>query len=71
MSERVEGEVVWFENARGYGFIQPASGGKQIFVHHSAIEMNGYKTLKQGQRVSFVVVKGQKGPQSEEVRVIE
>jgi CspA family cold shock protein len=69
--ERKIGSVVWFGNALGYGFIQPDGGGKQIFVHHSAIQMDGYKTLKEGQRVEFAVVPGGKGPQCDAVRVIE
>jgi CspA family cold shock protein len=69
--ERKIGSVVWFGNALGYGFIQPDGGGKQIFVHHSAIEMDGYKTLTEGQRVEFAVVPGGKGPQADAVKVIE
>ena len=69
MDARMEGTVVWFKNELGYGFLQPDSGGKQIFVHHTAIQMDGYKTLKEGQSVTFTVVKGQKGPQAEEVVV--
>ncbi len=69
MDGRIEGTVVWFKNELGYGFIQPEGGGKQIFVHHSAIRMDGYKTLKEGQTVTFAVVKGNKGPQADEVVV--
>jgi CspA family cold shock protein len=64
---KIEGTVKWFKNDLGYGFIAPDGGGKDIFVHHSAIQMDGYKTLKEGQRVTFAVVKGQKGPQCDEV----
>lgn len=67
MDGKIEGTVKWFKNDLGYGFIAPDSGGKDIFVHHTAIQMGGYKTLKHGQRVSFCVVKGQKGPQADEV----
>ncbi len=70
MEGKQQGEVVWFKNEKGYGFIQPDSGGKQIFVHHTAIQMDGYKSLKEGQRVTFSVVKGQKGPQAEAVEVL-
>jgi CspA family cold shock protein len=69
VEERIEGTVVWFKNELGYGFIQPESGGKQIFVHHSAIKMDGYKTLREGQTVTFGVVRGEKGPQADNVVV--
>jgi cold shock protein len=65
-----QGTVKWFSNQKGYGFIGSDSGGKDIFVHHSAIEMDGYKSLKEGQRVIFSVVPGQKGPQAEAVEVL-
>jgi cold shock protein len=67
---RISGTVKWFDNARGYGFIAPDGGGKDIFVHHTAIDMDGYKTLKESQRVTFAVVRGGKGPQADEVSVI-
>jgi len=70
VEERIKGVVVWFKADLGYGFIQPNGGGKQIFVHHSAIDMDGYKTLKEGQRVEFAVVRGEKGPQCDSVIVI-
>ena len=70
MEERIKGTVKWFLNGKGYGFIAPDRGGRDIFVHHSAIDMDGFKTLKEGQRVEFEVVKGQKGPQCEAVVVI-
>lgn len=69
MDERIEGTVKWFKNQ--FGFIAPDRGGKDIFVHHSAIEMDGYKTLKEGQRVAFSVICGAKGPQCESVEVIK
>lgn len=65
--ERIAGTVKWFKNDIGYGFIAPDTGGKDIFVHHSAVQMDGYKTLKEGQRVTFMVARGAKGPQAEEV----
>jgi len=64
-----EGTVMWFSNKRGYGFIQKDDGG-DIFVHHSAIKTNGYKTLKEGQRVSFEIVEGKKGLTAVEVESV-
>lgn len=55
------GVVKWFNNAKGYGFVTPDSGDQDIFVHFSAIEMEGYKTLKEGQKVEFEVEEGPKG----------
>ena len=55
------GTVKWFNNAKGYGFILPDAGGEDLFAHYSAIQMEGYKTLKAGQTVAFDVSKGEKG----------
>lgn len=55
------GQVKWFNNAKGFGFILPDDGGDDLFVHYSSIEMDGYKTLKAGQTVSFEVIEGPKG----------
>lgn len=55
------GTVKWFNNAKGYGFIRPTEGGEDIFVHFSSIEMDGYKSLKAGQQVTYEVNKGPKG----------
>jgi CspA family cold shock protein len=55
------GTVKWFNNAKGYGFIRPTEGGEDIFVHFSSIEMEGYKSLKAGQQVTYEVNKGPKG----------
>ena len=55
------GTVKWFSNAKGYGFIAPDEGGDDIFAHFSAIEMEGYKSLRQGQKVQYEVVHGPKG----------
>jgi len=55
------GTVKWFNDAKGFGFIEPDDGGADIFAHFSAIAMEGYKTLKQGARVSFEVAQGPKG----------
>ena len=68
MDGKQQGTVQWFKNQ--YGFIRPDQGGKDVFVHHSAIEMDGYKTLKEGQRVEFAVVPGGKGPLADAVVVV-
>ncbi|HEH9259196.1 TPA: cold-shock protein [Pseudomonas aeruginosa] len=66
---RQNGTVKWFNETKGYGFITPESG-PDVFVHFRAIEGNGFKTLAEGQKVSFEVVQGQKGMQAECVQVI-
>ena len=63
-----EGTVKWFNADKGYGFITPESGGEDLFVHFSSIQMSGYKSLEEGQRVTFEVTQGQKGPQASDVR---
>ncbi len=63
---RITGKVKWFNNAKGYGFIE-REGGSDVFVHYSAIQKNGYKSLDEGERVSFDVEQGQKGPQASNV----
>lgn len=62
-----EGTVKWFNADKGYGFIQPDGGGEDLFVHFSAINASGYKSLAEGQKVSFEVTQGQKGPQASNV----
>ena len=64
------GVVKWFNEAKGYGFITRDSGGKDVFVHHTAIQGNGHRTLSEGQRVEFDIVQGKKGPAAENVRTI-
>jgi len=63
-----QGTVKWFNAEKGFGFISVDGGGADVFVHFSAIEMDGYKALDEGQRVEFEVTQGQKGPQAEHVR---
>ena len=61
------GTVKWFNNAKGYGFIEPEEGGEDIFVHYSTITMDGYKSLKAGQAVSFKLSDGPKGIHATEI----
>jgi CspA family cold shock protein len=68
MSEK--GTVKWFNNSKGFGFIGRDGRQPDVFVHFSAIETEGYKTLNEGDRVEFEVIKGPKGPQAEKVRVV-
>jgi len=67
--ERHKGTVKWFSRIKGYGFIAPDEGDKEIFVHFSGIEGEGYRNLQQGQRVSYVVEQTPKGPQAVAVKV--
>ena len=62
------GTVKWFNEAKGFGFITPEDGGKDLFAHFSAIQEAGFKTLKEGQRVTFEVGAGPKGPQASNIR---
>jgi len=61
------GTVKWFNDAKGYGFITPDEGGKDLFVHHSAIGGNGFKSLAEGAKVEFEAAEGQKGPEAKNV----
>jgi len=70
MAEREDGTVKWFNNTKGYGFIERSEGG-DVFVHYSSLTGDGYRTLQEGQKVSFVVTDGEKGPQAQEVEVVE
>jgi CspA family cold shock protein len=64
---RTTGTVKWFNDSKGFGFIALENGGKDCFVHHSAIQGNGYRSLTEGERVEFDIVQGQKGPAAENV----
>lgn len=70
MSERIIGTVKWFNPAKGYGFIG-REGGEDVFVHFSAIQTEGYRTLKEGQKVEFSIEKGEKGLQAANVVPIQ
>jgi CspA family cold shock protein len=63
-----QGTVKWFNAEKGYGFITPDEGGSDLFVHHSAIQTRGFRTLEENQRVSFDIAQGQKGPQATNVQ---
>lgn len=65
----VSGTVKWFNEAKGFGFITPADGTADVFVHFSAIQSSGFRALAEGQSVSFTVENGAKGPQAAEVRI--
>jgi CspA family cold shock protein len=67
----MQGTVVFFNPAKGWGFLRRDDGGKDLFVHHTAIQMKGYRALQADQRVSFDVITGEKGPQADKVTVIE
>ncbi|MBN8717077.1 cold-shock protein [Thermomonas sp.] len=68
MSNTETGTVKWFNDAKGFGFITQDGGGDDLFVHFRSIESSGFKSLQEGQKVSYVAVKGQKGMQAEQVR---
>ena len=70
----MQGTVVWFSASKGFGFIKPvggSGGGKDVFVHFTAIEMEGYRELKENQQVEFEIVDGDKGKQAANVRLVE
>lgn len=66
----IRGTVKWFNDSKGFGFITPEDGSKDIFVHHSAITMQGFRSLTEGQRVEFEIVDGKKGPAASNVRAV-
>lgn len=65
------GTVKWFNNAKGYGFIRPKDGGDDIFAHYSTISMDGYRSLKAGQEVTFEMVEGDKGLHATKIQAID
>ncbi len=65
------GSVKWFNDAKGFGFIEPEAGGGDVFAHFSCIQMEGFRTLKQGGRVSFDLVQGPKGDQAQNIRPVD
>ncbi|XP_037476118.1 cold shock-like protein CspC [Triticum urartu] len=68
---QITGKVKWFNESKGFGFITPDDGSKDVFVHFSAIHGNGFKTLAEGQRVEFEIQDGQKGPSAVNVKALE
>lgn len=66
-----QGVVKWFNDVKGFGFITPDEGGEELFAHFSAIEMKGFKSLKEGQKVTFEVVEGLKGKQATHIKLVE
>ncbi len=70
MSEKVQGTVKWFNDAKGFGFIAQENGGQDVFAHYSAIMGTGFKSLSEGQKVSFILTEGAKGPQAEQIEAL-
>src|SRR5688572_2620440 len=69
-TKMAKGTVKWFNDSKGFGFITPEDGGKDLFAHHSEIQMDGYKSLKEGQAVEFDATQGQKGPAAARIRAV-
>jgi cold shock protein len=71
MTSTIFGTVKWFNDAKGFGFIEPEGGGVDVFAHFSAIQMEGFRTLKQGSRVSYEVTQGPKGDLAQNIRAAD
>ena len=69
MADTRQGTVKWFDNKKGYGFITPSTGGTDLFVHHTSLQMDGFKTLTEDQRVSYEVTDSDRGPTATNVTV--
>ena len=67
MSDVKTGSIIWFRNEKGFGFIKQDDGGPDLFVHYTAVQASGYRTLKQDQRVTYLIEEGKKGPQAANV----
>jgi cold shock protein len=67
----LQGTVKWFNDAKGFGFIEPEGGGEDVFAHFSAVQMEGFRTLKQGSRVSYEVVQGPKGNLAQNIKPLQ
>ena len=65
------GSVKWFSDQKGYGFLVVEGGDKEVFVHHSAIQMEGFRTLEEGDRVQFEIVESERGPQAASVMILK
>ncbi len=70
LMSKIKGNVKWFNESKGFGFITPEDGSKDVFVHFSAIQSNGFKTLTEGQQVEFDITEGEKGPSAANVVAI-
>jgi CspA family cold shock protein len=71
MAERQQGTVKWFSDEKGYGFIRPEAGGRDLFVHYSEISGDGFRRLREGDRVEYTLGQGPKGPNAQEVVLVE
>lgn len=71
MSSRIQGLVKWFNEGKGFGFISPLDGSKDVFVHFSALQGDGFKTLFEGQKVEFAILTGDKGPAAGNVVLLD